>query len=310
MRDYLSNSLSSSANRNKLNGLLAEVALRKHLADCGFRDRVSAGGWIARSDARTGEYFGKNTVVFFPQKIEPDTEYLSEDDLPIPGQGLHTICSRFHEIGVKSYFCAAKLPESGDTTDIRWFAKQLGIPTDTEYAKFPECLDGFAARERRYNFLRYKGDVSGIPDEHVADEFSKENARIAFQNQFMAEVVDMDGLFWGREITYPIEIKEKTVAEDKLLGEYFGLDLGPFVKLAYFASKRGNFNSMFIVREINNTVDRDLVQWWYITFERVAQCASWIPRGGGTNMKGGGSTVVMIPKAYFLPLDKKALESL
>jgi len=126
----------------------------------------------------------------------------------------------------------------------------------------------------------------------------------------MTEMSDIDGIIWGQQYTYPIEIKEKTVAPDNKLGPYFGLDVGPFVKLAFYAAKKGNLHSLFFVREINNTDDRELANWWFITFDTLAQFASWIPQGGGMNMQGGGSTVVKIPRGEFTQLTAQALANL
>lgn len=117
-------------------------------------------------------------------------------------------------------------------------------------------------------------------------------------------------IFWGQSKTYPIEIKEKTAATDARLGEYFGLDIGPFVKLAFYAAKRGNLHSVFVVREIDSVKTRLLRNWLYITYDKLAQYASWVSSAGGANMLGGGSSVVKIPKAEFSLLDKKALEEL
>src|SRR5262245_54739201 len=109
MRGYLSRSIASrhgdngAINRNKLNGLLAEIEFRRHLIALGFGDRVSAGGWIARS-VGPGE-FGHRTVVLFPRTIEPGTDF-GPESLPAPSNGLHTICATFHQIGIHSYFCS------------------------------------------------------------------------------------------------------------------------------------------------------------------------------------------------------------
>jgi hypothetical protein len=86
--------------------------------------------------------------------------------------------------------------------------------------------------------------------------------------------------------------------------------LGPFVKLEYYAAKQVNLHSLFVVREINDPVNRQLVNWWAITFSRLAEFASWVPVGGGTNMNGGNSTTVKIPKAEFSLLDRDFLNSL
>jgi hypothetical protein len=123
----------------------------------------------------------------------------------------------------------------------------------------------------------------------------------------MAEISDIDGLFWGAQHTYPIEIKEKAPSPSPDLGLFFGLDIGPFVKLAYYAAKRGNLRSLYVVREIDNAVDRNLVRWSYITFDHLAQFASWVPMAGGTNMQGGASSVVRIPRSEFTPLTAETL---
>lgn len=308
MRAYLSRSI-ASLNRNKLNGLLAEVELRNYLTNLGFGDRISPGGWIARRQG-AGE-FGHHTVVFFPEIIRIGETYSPERILPIPPVGLHTICATFHQTGIAAYFCAAIINSANNVGSMEWFAKQLGLPSDQEYAPFPACLDGvFRARQRNYQFLRNKTDATAIPVNSLAEEFSKENVRILFQNRFMAEISDVDGIFWGKQFTYPLEIKEKTPAADRALGEFFGLDLGPFVKLSYYAAKRGNLHSLFIVREIDSMETRNLVAWWFITYEKLAQYASWIPQGGGKSMIGGQSSVVRIPKSEFLPLNAINLQQL
>lgn len=308
MRSFLTRSI-SSMNRNKLNGLLAEVELRDHLSQIGFAGQISPGGWIARREG-AGE-FGRNTVVMFPETVAPDVDYSPNRQTPTPNLGLHTICATFHQSGIAAFFCAATIASENDYNSLSWQAVQLGLPTEQPFESFPACLaDHFRPRTRRYNFLKYRTNAEIIPREALPEEFSKEHLRVSFQTSFMSEISDVDGIFWGRQYTYPLEIKEKTVANDQRIGEYFGLDLGPFVKLAFYAAKRGNLHSLFVVREIDSIETRNLVAWWYITYETLAQYASWVPQGGGTNMGGGGSTVVKIPKAKFRELNRANLDSL
>ena len=305
MLSYLSRSI-SSLNKNKLNGLLAEVDFRAHLTSLGFGDRVSRGGWIARK-VGAGE-FAHQTAVFFPETIQPNTDYQNSRTLPEPDVGLHTICATFHQTGILAYFCAATVDGAGD---VRWKSIQLVIPSTPVYNDFPESVVGlFSDRTKRYNYLRYSTNSALIPSAAVSEEFSKENLRIAFQTKFIAEVSDVDGILWGQRHTYPLEIKEKTAANDKRLGDYFGLDVVPFVKLAYYAARRGNLHSLFVVREIDTVENRNLLNWWFITFDELAQFASWVPRAGGPSMGGGASSVVCIPKAEFKPLTKENLEAL
>jgi hypothetical protein len=309
MRKYLSRSI-SSLNQNKLRGLLAEVDLRSFLAAEGFGNRISRGGWIVRTKGPA--IFGQSTVALFPEILSPTENYGPDRKLPDPDYGLHTICATFHQSGIMSFYCAATVTETDNSASLQWSAIQLGIPVHQPYGALIETFSTtkFLKRIRKYNFLRYKANVDSIPDIALPEEFAKEHLRIEFNTPYMAEISDVDGLFWGNQHTYPIEIKEKSPAPSRDMGLYFGLDVGPFVKLAYYAAKRGNLHSLFVVREIDNTPDRNLVGWSYITFDRLAQFASWGARGGGVNMQGGGSSVVRIPKSEFTLLSAATLKEL
>lgn len=303
MRSYLSRSI-PSLNRNKLNGLLAEIDFRHHLQNLGFGDRVSRGGWIARR-VGSGE-FAHQTAVFFPETVQSDKAYPPDRPHPSPDNGLHTICATFHQTGIYAYFCSASIEN-----EMNWKSVQLGLPTPQNYLPFPDSVSSlFTPRPRNYNYLRYRTDTASIPSDAVAEEFSKENLRVVFQTAYLAEVSDVDGILWGQRHTYPLEIKEKTAASDRRLGEYFGLDVGPFVKLAYYAARRGNLHSLFVVREIDSVDSRNLVNWWFMTFDELAQYASWVSRAGGTSMGGGASSVVCIPRCEFRRMNKENLESL
>ena len=82
------------------------------------------------------------------------------------------------------------------------------------------------------------------------------------------------------------------------------------MKLAFYAAKRGNLHSIFVVREIDDPEVRNLLGWWFITFDTMAQYASWVFTGGGRNMAGGASAVVKIPRAEFQPLNQHTLAAL
>lgn len=308
MRSYLSSSI-SSINQNKINGMLAEIDLRNTLIELGFGGRISQGGWIMRNVG--AGVFGHNTSVIFPQTIQPEVEYPIGRQLEEPPIALHTICSTMHQIGVNSYYCVPSITIDNDASSISWQTKQLGIPNVMPYTPLIPTIHHFGSRERRYNFLRYHTNSNQVPVASLPEEFTKEHLRVNFQNAYMCEMSDIDGILWGQQYTYPIEIKEKTAGNDgNKVGEFFGIDVGPFVKLAFYAAKKGNLHSLFFVKEINNTEDRELVNWWFITFDKLAQFASWVPMGGGTNMQGGASTVVKIPKAEFTALSESSLAEL
>lgn len=309
MRNFLSQSI-ASLNQNKLNGTLAEIAFRDYLHGLGFLGRVSPGGWIVR---RKGpDVFGHSTAALFPEVVLPAREYPEDRALPPPSHGLHTICTTFHQSGIAGFFCAATVAQEDNPASLMWHAVELGLPAEQPYRPLIEALAplSFTVRPRMYNYLRHHTDAGPIPDVAIPEEFSKEHLRVAFNTHYLAEPSDIDGIFWGHQHTYPIEIKEKTPAPSKDLGPFFGLDVGPFVKLAFYAAKRGNLHSLYVVREIDNTQDRNLVQWWFIKFDHLAQYASWVPMQGGPGMGGGRSSVVRVPKCEFRALTAESLAAL
>lgn len=307
MRAYLGRSI-SSLNQNKLRGVLAEVSFREYLESMAFGQRVSAGGWLARSVG--SNFFGQRTFVLFPETMIPGHDYSSGRNFAAPPNGLHAICSVFQQIGVEGHYCQPVLHTKHEPTSIEWHALRLGVPEAQVHVPLTAALSGLTSRAQRYNFLKYQTDTLPLPDIAVPEEFSKENLRVSFQSAFMTETSDIDGVFWGQQYTYPIEIKEKSAASDRRTGDYFGIDMGPFTKLAFYAARQGNLKSLFVVREIDHPQTRNLMGWWYITFEHLAQFASWVPQSGGMNMGGGGSTVVKIPKTAFSSLDKSELQKL
>ncbi|MBS0570084.1 MAG: hypothetical protein JSS28_05720 [Proteobacteria bacterium] len=255
--------------------------------------------------------FVSESVALFPEVCTDVSELTQDRPLTEPSRGLHTICSTFYQIGIRSFFCSLQVGDPADPATWQWQALRLGTPAEEQWQPLEQALAPYLGRRARpYNWLRFHTDTSRIADGFVAEEFLKEHLRVSALTPYTAEISDVDGILWGNEKTYPLEIKEKTAASDTKLGDYFGIDVGPFVKLAYYAAKRGNLHSLFVVREIEDTETRRLKQWWFIPFDRLAQYASWNQQGGGTNMRGGASTVVRIPKDRFTKLNREELGKL
>jgi hypothetical protein len=308
MQGYLSKSLAGK-NQNKLNGLLAEIDFRACVASLGFGSQVTSGGWIARSKGAPSPGFATGTVALLSEIVQPGTNYLAGRTAPPPSPSVNSVATLLHQQGVSSFYCTPEIRVLGDATSVAWTATQLGLPFSQMGIPL-NCIPGFVPPKLRRNYLTNATSVGALPIAEVPTIFSKENLRVSFQQAHLAEISDVDGVFFGKAITYPLEIKEKTAAQDKYLGEWFGIDVGPFVKLAYFAAKRQNMHSLFVVREISDVTTRQLVGWWYIPFERMAQYASWVYSGGGRSMIGGASATVKIPKTQFLPLTAANLASL
>ena len=289
--------------------MLAEIELRNYLSSLGFAQRISPGGWIARCDGQNT--FGHHTVVMFPEVIQPGIPYPMGRDLPNPPHGLHTICSTFHQSGIRAYFCAPTVATADDPLSIEWKCVQLGLPFQQDYDTFPISIDGFRSRPRRYDFLRYSTDASLIPEVAVPEEFTKELLRVNFQSLYFALLSPIEGIFWGNRFTCPLEIREQTPANDRSFGKHFELDIRPFVKLALLSTERRNLKSLFIVREIDSVDTRGLVAWWFMTFDHLAR---WAPSGTrgrqGRSGQKATSPVIKIPQSEFQALSESALAGL
>ncbi|HEY8746603.1 MAG TPA: hypothetical protein VIM11_01425 [Tepidisphaeraceae bacterium] len=84
---------------------------------------------------------------------------------------------------------------------------------------------------------------------------------------------DIDGLSRDRRHTYLVQIKENTPAHAPAIGEFFGLDFGPFVTLAFNAAKSSTRHTRFVVPKIDGGDTRNLANWCYVRFNDLAQCA-------------------------------------
>lgn len=300
----------SSLNQNKLNGIRAELDFIRFVTSGGFADRASPGGWILRPTHV--ERFGLAApIALFPVPVVTRDSTSAAVSTAAVRTAVHAVAVRLQDANIETYLCE---PAAASSDPLKWTAQRVGLPTLPAPEPVGEVLARrFQRRERRYNFLRYKTDVStlgGLTDDEVGRLFAAESLRVDVQTGFMAEVSDIDTLLWGATRMYPLEIKEKTRANDRNVGDWFGLDLGPFTKLAFYAAWYQRFSSLFVVREIDDVESRNLTQWLVVDFETIAKRASWVPQAGGPSMIGTASAVVKIPADAFTVLDADYLRTL
>jgi hypothetical protein len=306
MRTFLSRSY-SSVNQNKVNGIHAEVAFYDYIVALGFADRVSPGGWIIRPNRV--QSFGLSAVAVFPDDIPVDQD-LSTGTPPAVPESIDAAASFLRSASIATYFCYPIETAPG----LQWLGLLRGHPSPPQPEDINDLLvngEGFARRRRPYNFLRYSSDVSRLSDKVIAAQLPLEALRIYIHSGVYGEISDIDRLLWGQNTIYPVEVKEKTrVRDDPAIGDWFGIDVGTFAKLAYFAAWHGRLRSLFVVREIVDPDTRELMQWWAADFETVAKRASWVFRGGGPTMGGMASAVLQVPIDAFRVLDPAYMASL
>lgn len=306
MRTFLSQAY-SSINTNKINGIYAEIDFYKYLRDLGFAERVSPGGWIMRPSRVPN--FGAEAIAVFPEVVQAGGDHSPGRAAPEVPQSVEAAAYKLRDAHISTYFCYPVEDENGGVV---WMGMRRGIPAPPPPADIIGLIDPpFVRRARPFKFLRYHSDVLKLSEEAVQSQFALEALRIYINSSFYMETSDIDRLLWGENTIYPVEVKEKTrVTGDAGMGDWFGMDVGPFTKLAFFAAWYGQLKSLFVVREIADVESRALVQYWAIEFSDVAKHASWVFQSGGPNMLGGRSAVVRIPIHAFKGLDVAFLRSL
>ena len=137
----------------------------------------------------------------------------------------------------------------------------------------------------------------------VVDLFWKEYVRYFIQFNYQVSNNDIDFFLVSKSRkAYPVEFKRKSAAQDKNIGEWFGLDTGTFVKLSYFITAGNNMDALFIIEEVYSAGDH--LDWLAIKFSELVKNCSWVTNEGGKGMTGSSSNTVKIPKAAFSELDQ------
>ncbi|MGC8647160.1 MAG: hypothetical protein ACP5T9_06490, partial [Thermoplasmata archaeon] len=174
MKDFLERSL-SSINSNKINGLLAEIDLRNYLTGLGYGNRISPGGWIFRSVRHQNQgRFASSHVALFPEPVSAGTDYPVNPSLSYsPPGNFQAVAYALRQIGIESYYCIPGFPSTNVPESVQWTLLEMASPSPS-LKSLDQVMAGFQQRKSNYNFLKYKTDVSAIPDQGLEVEFTKE----------------------------------------------------------------------------------------------------------------------------------------
>lgn len=313
----------ASANQNKVNGILTEVRFKALLAS--HKVHWTPGGWILTP--------GNYSITALPTKSKvcliPQVPQFSW--LPMQSSGANPSLSQvsafsfFRQMGVDAYFAqisgglpatfalptakskrTATSPEKPASYPAS-LAVQLVqsqpsgaaavIPASQAFASFP--VRSGTRGLRAYSLGRLARSQRPWTDlEVVAELFWFEYVRYYFNRTYLQSNNDLDLFIHGPSgRVYPVEVKGKTPAYDSSIGEWFGIDIGPFAKFSFFTANSNNNDALYVVEEV--TAQRNHVAWHAITFTELVKACAWVGRGGGTGMTGGASSTYRVPKAAF-----------
>lgn len=311
----------SSITVNKLKGIKAEIRLEEYLNSSMIRhlfNYIIPGGWIISP--------GKNIL------INPTTKGRVAI-IPIPTsfswtQGTNPIAfaaqvlaeSYFRQVGITTYFTkystngnqiienSFNIPQRGNyqTTYPLNFYKVgsnglVGVNL-TEVTNFFTLRTGLLGM-RAYAANRInRQDPIWTSSSLITGLFWKEYSRYYLHRNYLVSSSDLDFFIVGKSgKAYPIEFKSKAIYIDNTLGDWFGIDIGPFTKLAFFVSLSNNMEALYFVEEID--LLGNTLQWWGVKFSLLLKNCHWVSQSGGTGMGGGSSATVKVPKIIFEPLN-------
>lgn len=311
----------SSITANKLKGINAEIRFEAYLNSPAIRpmfDYIIPGGWILSPGKNTNinpTTLGRIAILPIPRPFSW-TQGIAV--IPFTAQVLAE--SYFRQVGIVTYFASYEI--NGDIQIENAFINpalgdyQIAYPLEffkvgengLVQVPFAQVTANFTARNglrgmRAYALNRIdRQDLTWNNTNIVTDLFWKEYSRYFLHRQFLVSSNDLDFFIIGKSgRAYPIEFKSKTAVVDNSIGDWFGIDVGPFSKLSFFVSLSNNMEALYFVEEID--ANGNTIEWWGIRFSQLLKNCHWVAQSGGTGMGGGGSVTVKVPKIVFEPLN-------
>ncbi|MCL6453742.1 MAG: hypothetical protein K6T78_09000 [Alicyclobacillus sp.] len=308
----------SSINENKTKGVLAEIRFTDYLNSLSslFEYQIP-GGWILTPNKPTGFIPAQKRIVIIPVN-QPFSWSSTTTTHPFTAQVIAH--SYFRQAGMEVYFAYA------DPAPTRSSEVSFTLPARRNYQRsypltfhkvsssglqsVPEktVMRNFTSRRgaiglRAYQTGRLNRCVFPWNDPSIVTSlFWKEYVKYYLQVRFLISNNDLDFFLVANSgRSFPVEFKSKTPGIDPSIGDFFGIDVAPFVKLSYFISLSNNMDALFVVEEIDDS--GATIEWWGIKFSDLLKNCSWFSSAGGEAMTGGPSTTVRVPKLAFTRLD-------
>ena len=300
-----------NSNNNKLKGIESEIRLKEFLNNAGVHH--IPGGWLMIPGKKDKHPIPTHSKICLLPK--------STNNLVLADVAAYMF---FRQVGVEAYFSILQCDSiSSMSLPIKSRGRIKASHPKSIEVKLYKCnmfgeLQEVSKEEAFKNFPKrsgYKGlrvyETGSIDRavkpwteyELVKNLFSFEYSRYYFQVDYLTSNNDLDiFIVGGSGKVYPVELKRKSKASDKSIGDWFGIDMGPFAKLAFFTANLMNNDAIYIVEEVD--ADGVFLDWWGIKFTELVKSCHWVGQAGGRGMTGGASSTFKIPKAAFSNLNE------
>lgn len=309
----------SSINENKVKGIKAETEFTQYLESNNVH--YISGGWILIPGKKTEvDIPSHHKICLLPVGAGFSWAPSEKDSTATPA--LISAYNYFRQVGVTTYIVEPReIDETKFSLPVKSKGSQRAVyprPYDLIFKKFSsngkfievdfeKVFSNFPKRTGNKGlrcYLQDRIDRALFPwddDSLVRDLFWFEYTRYFCQKKYLISNNDLDLFIIGDSgSAYPVEIKSKTPVVDESLGDWFGLDIGPFAKMAFFTANSMNTDALYIVQEVDE--NRSFVKWHGIKFTDLVKSCSWVGQAGGQGMSGGASSTIKIPKLSFTEL--------
>lgn len=310
----------SPTNENKIKGILAEVRLKSFLET--HNTYFGPGGWIVIPGKTTNHTIPtRNKVCLIPRGWSFSWQTTNNTGAALSPAEISAY-NYFRQLGIQTYFADPVTPNQANFSiptpknrNIRASypkpyqldLKQIGpngqlqsIASSSVFSNFPTRNGNRGLKCNALNRINSTAAPWNDPS-IVSDLFWFEYARYYFQVDYLLSNNDLDMYVIGPSgSAYPVELKSKEAANSTTLGQWFGIDMGPFAKLAFFTANAMNTDALYIVEEVDSS--GQFIDWLAIRYTDLVKACSWVGQSGGTGMTGGTSSTYKIPKAAFVSL--------
>jgi len=290
---------------NKARGMVAELALDSEIGihNSPSQQKLLPGGWIL--SPKIENFHHNRYLISVLPSLHTDLDELKKNiatlELDRGWQALATFLSR-SGIGIivsGAYTNARQINLDNLIWQHHIYRDERLLPTsgDNPFALWP----GTRGRASKGN--EWQSDVIRRFEDVLPEQLMGLGMRQAFfygylkqkLNKPFEDPYDVDAFivsFAGRVM--PVEIKEKSPTPK---GD-FGLDAGRILMMLRLCLATDS-NALYLIREVDNSPERQLVRWRYITLADMVIGSRWNLQAGGAGMGGGSTQTVMMAGSMF-----------
>lgn len=293
------NHLRQYFNNNKARGMVAEMAMNTEfgIQNTPAAQKLLPGGWII-SPKNAHAY--RSYIAVLPNLYESQEELITATKTLEHDRGWQTIAS-FLSLNTFGVIVSGAVGTGLDNLSWRNFIyrnDQLHLQEGDAPFSTWEGNRGRPSRGREWSqdiHKRYQAvDTNLLTALTLREAFYSDYLKKTLRKP-LEDPYDIDAFvvsFSGKVL--PVEVKEKSPTDK---GE-FGVDAGRILMLLRMCIATDS-NALYLIREVDNTENRNLRQWRYITLSDLVMKCRWNLQGGGTGMGGGSTQTIMMPGEYF-----------